>query len=184
MLHLDEDRSSLSPSATRTSPTCRTFTRRLPFEYPESLTVKDEVPRISAKSASRSRGGRTFWIVAAPECWKPAYDCLNVRFKDGGLHQIFLEFLKDRGLIQTHSLNLRRDGRAEDVRRFVAITLTKAGQQMVSELGGLPEGQRTYSGLVKPREAEHDTRIFCCLPKGIREHSRPWRRERVRAPRL
>jgi hypothetical protein len=71
-----------------------------------------------------------------------------------------MEFLKQNGLIETHFLNARRDGRSDNVRRFEAVTLTKTAQKLLVETGQIPEGQRIYSGLVKAREAEHDAQIF------------------------
>ena len=71
-----------------------------------------------------------------------------------------LAFLKHNGLIETHFINARRDGRREPTRRFEAVTLTKAGQKLLTKSGLVPEDQRIYSGLVKPREAEHDTQIY------------------------
>lgn len=71
-----------------------------------------------------------------------------------------LRFLKQNGLVDTHFINRRRDGRSEAVRRFEVVTLTRAAQKMLSKSGLIPEGQRIYSGLVKPREVEHDSHIF------------------------
>ena len=76
-----------------------------------------------------------------------------------------LGYLKEHGLIETHFINVRRDGRSEDVRRFDAVTLTKSAQKMLNKSGLVPEGQRIYSGLVKPREAEHDTQIYRAYQK-------------------
>jgi len=71
-----------------------------------------------------------------------------------------LEFLKQAKLVELHSLNARRDGKSEDVRRFEAVTLTKKGRKLLIKTGEVPEGQRIYSDLVKPREAEHDAQIY------------------------
>lgn len=71
-----------------------------------------------------------------------------------------LSFLKQNGLIETHFINARRDGRSEATRRFEAVTLTRAAQKLLTKSGLVPEGQRIYSGLVKPREAEHDAQIY------------------------
>lgn len=71
-----------------------------------------------------------------------------------------LTFLKQNGLIETHFINRRRDGRSEAVRRFEVVTLTKAAQRLLAKSGLVPGGQRIYSGLVKPREVEHDSQIY------------------------
>jgi len=71
-----------------------------------------------------------------------------------------LEFLKQAKLVEVHSLSARRDGKSEDVRRFEAVTLTKKGRKLLIKSGEVPEDQRVYSNLVKPREAEHDAQIY------------------------
>lgn len=71
-----------------------------------------------------------------------------------------LQFLKDKKLVEVHVVNARRDGRSQDVRRFEAVTLTRAAKRLLERTGQVPDGQRIYSGLVKPREAEHDAQIY------------------------
>lgn len=71
-----------------------------------------------------------------------------------------LEFLKQAKLVELHSLNVRRDGKSENVRRFEAVTLTRKGRELLINTGEVPDGQRVYSDLVKPREAEHDAQIY------------------------
>ena len=78
-----------------------------------------------------------------------------------------LSFLKQNGLVETHFLNVRRDGRSTDVQRFEAVTLTKAARKLLSKSGLVPEGQRIYAGLVKPREAEHDAQIYRAYLKEV-----------------
>jgi hypothetical protein len=83
-----------------------------------------------------------------------------------------LEFLKQKGLVECHFLNVRRDARSHGVRRFEAVTLTKAAHKLLAETGQVPHGQRIYSGLVKPREAEHDAQIFRAFLKEATEIGR------------
>lgn len=71
-----------------------------------------------------------------------------------------LAFLRERRLIDVHSVNARRDGRGGRVERIEVVSLTKGGQSLVRLTGGLPQDQKLYAGLVKPREVEHDTQIF------------------------
>src|SRR6266404_5919511 len=78
---------------------------------------------------------------------------------DGRLKRDLL-YLRQNRLVDVHVLNARRDGRAEDVKRFEAVTLTKTARKFIEKNGELQEGQRVYSGLVKPREAEHDCQIY------------------------
>ena len=78
---------------------------------------------------------------------------------DGRLKRDLL-YLRQNRLIDVHVLNARRDGRAEDVKRFEAVTLTMTARKFIEKNGELHDGQRVYSGLVKPREAEHDCQIY------------------------
>lgn len=83
-----------------------------------------------------------------------------------------LQFLKEHGLIERHTLNLRRDGQGDQIRRFDAVTLTKEAQKLLISSGHAPEGQELYSGLVKPREAEHDAQIYRAYLKEAAEIER------------
>jgi hypothetical protein len=40
------------------------------------------------------------------------------------------------------------------------LTLTKRAQHLIRQRGFVPEGQAIYSGLVKPKEAEHDAALY------------------------
>ena len=71
-----------------------------------------------------------------------------------------LRFLEKHGLVQIDSVNARRDGRGGRVERIEVVTLTEQGRKMARQLSGLPEDQKLYAKLVKPREVEHDSRIY------------------------
>lgn len=71
-----------------------------------------------------------------------------------------VQFLKENRLIETHLLNARRDGKSASVTRFEAVTLTDTARKLLVKTGQVSERQRVYSGLVKPREAEHDSQIY------------------------
>jgi hypothetical protein len=71
-----------------------------------------------------------------------------------------LAFLREKRLIDVHSVNARRDGRGGSVERIEVVSLTKGGQSLVRLTGGLPQDQKLYAGLVKPREVEHDAQIY------------------------
>lgn len=85
---------------------------------------------------------------------------------DGRLKRDLL-YLRQNKLVDVHVVNARRDGRAEDAKRFEAVTLTKAARKFIEKSGELQDGQRVYSGLVKPREAEHDCQIYRAYLKEI-----------------
>ena len=85
---------------------------------------------------------------------------------DGRLKRDLL-YLRQNRLVDVHVVNARRDGRAEDAKRFEAVTLTKTARKFIEKSGELQDGQRVYSGLVKPREAEHDCQIYRAYLKEI-----------------
>jgi hypothetical protein len=71
-----------------------------------------------------------------------------------------LRFLQEKGVVEVNSVNGRRDGRGGKVERIEVVTLTRPGKELVRQVSGLPEGQKLYSGIVKPREVEHDAQIY------------------------
>ena len=71
-----------------------------------------------------------------------------------------LRDLRDKGLVETSRVNLRRDGRRRTIERIEVVTLTKEGRSFLIKDGDLPRDQKVYAGLVKPREVEHDSQIY------------------------
>lgn len=71
-----------------------------------------------------------------------------------------LRYLRDKGLVETARVNLRRDGRRRTIERVEVVTLTKEGRRLLIKNGDLPKDQKVYAGLVKPREVEHDSQIY------------------------
>jgi hypothetical protein len=71
-----------------------------------------------------------------------------------------LRYLRDKGLVETTHVNLRRDGQRRTIERVEVVTLTKDGRRLLLKQGDLPKDQWVYAGLVKPREAEHDSQIY------------------------
>ncbi len=71
-----------------------------------------------------------------------------------------LRYLRDKGLVETAHINLRRDGRRRTIERVEVVTLTKEGRSLLVHQGDLPRDQKIYAGLVKPREVEHDSQIY------------------------
>lgn len=71
-----------------------------------------------------------------------------------------LDFLEKRGLVTVDSVAPRNDGRWRSDPRIEIVTLTRAGERIAREMGEVAAGQQLYNGLVKPREAEHDTQIY------------------------
>lgn len=84
-----------------------------------------------------------------------------------------LRFLQLQGVVRIDSVNARRDGRSGKTERIEVVTLTKAGRELVQQSAELPQLQKIYAGLVKPREVEHDTQIYRAFLKEAEriEHS-------------
>lgn len=76
-----------------------------------------------------------------------------------------LKYLREKGLIETQHINLRRDGRRRTIERVEVVTLTRDGRSLLIRQGDLPKDQKVYAGLVKPREAEHDSQIYRAYQK-------------------
>jgi hypothetical protein len=76
-----------------------------------------------------------------------------------------LKYLRDKGLVETQHINLCRDGRRRAIERVEVVTLTRDGRGLLIKQGDLPEDQRVYAGLVKPREVEHDSQIYRAYQK-------------------
>lgn len=81
-------------------------------------------------------------------------------------------FLRQKGLIEVDAVSARSDGRGGRVEQIEVVVLTKLGRDVVRQTGDLPKDQQLYSGLVKPREVEHDAQIYRAYnkhAKGIEE---------------
>ena len=76
-----------------------------------------------------------------------------------------LEFLQNRGLVSVDSVSPRNDGHWFARKRIEVVTLTKEGKRLAHETSGFAPEQRLYHGLVKPREAEHDTQVYRAYQK-------------------
>ncbi len=79
---------------------------------------------------------------------------------NGGQMERDLSFLREKNLVQTDFINARRDGRNQPVERIQVVTLTPEGKSLLRETGQVHDDQEIYSGLVKPREAEHDSQVY------------------------
>lgn len=85
----------------------------------------------------------------------------------------------DRERMQSDVRNLARQGLVEqrgtsplknESRRVLA--LTERGERLIRRHGFVPEDQAIYSGLVKPKEAEHDTDLYRMYHKATDEIER------------
>ena len=111
------------------------------------LSLRDEERKVLAEV------GR-FRVIATRDLAETVYGNRQARMERD------LSFLRQKGLVQIDSVNARRDGRGGKVERIEVVTLTGAGKDAARQTSGLPQDQQLYSGLVKPREVEHDAQIY------------------------
>ncbi len=111
------------------------------------LSLREEERKVLAEV------GR-FRVVRTSDLAETVYDNRHSRMERD------LAFLRSKGLVQVDSVNARRDGRGGRVERIEVVSLTKGGRSLVRLTGGLPQDQKLYAGLVKPREVEHDAQIY------------------------
>jgi hypothetical protein len=71
-----------------------------------------------------------------------------------------LRYLKQQGLVALDLVNARRDGHSRSIERIEVITLTPAGEKLARVSNSFSPDQKLYHGLVKPREAEHNSQIY------------------------
>jgi hypothetical protein len=140
-------------------------TQDVPRERRRPLSFGD--PRRPARSATNIVGlelrpeekqllreaGR-FRVVRTADLRESLYDGKSRQLEND------LRYLRDKGLITTAHVNLRRDGRRRNIERTEVVTLTKEGRCLLIKDGDLPKDQKVYAGLVKPREVEHDSQIY------------------------
>ena len=111
------------------------------------LSLRDEERKLLAEV------GR-FRVIRTSDLVESVYDNRQSRMERD------LAFLREKGLVEVDAVNARRDGRGGKVERIEVVTLTKGGRSLVRLTGGLRHDQKLYAGLVKPREAEHDSQIY------------------------
>ncbi len=90
-----------------------------------------------------------------------------------------LAYNGDRERMQSDLRNLTRQGLIEQRRTTPlrkescrVLTLTDQGQRLIRRHGFVPDDQAIYSGLVKPKEAEHDTDLYRMYHKAADEIER------------
>jgi hypothetical protein len=120
--------------------------RRVPREV-IGLELRDEEKKLLTEV------GR-FRVVRVEDLNQTIYDGKSRKLEND------LSYLRDKGLVETQRINLRHDGKRRTIERVEVATLTKSGRALLIKEGDLPKDQQVYAGLVKPREAEHDSQIY------------------------
>lgn len=119
-------------------------------------TIPQQVVGLSLREEERKVLGEVgrFRVITTRDLAESIYGNRDSRMRRD------LSFLREKGLVTVDAVNSRRDGRGGKVERIEVVTLTKAGRDVASQTSELPQGQKLYSGLVKPREIEHDSQIY------------------------
>jgi hypothetical protein len=126
----------------------------------EPRVSRDRLPPIAVDLRLRPEEVRTisevgrFRVISARDLTDTIYH------GNSGQAERDLSFLRQKNLVNTDFINARRDGRNRPVERIQIVTLTPEGKNLLQETGQLRGDQEIYSGLVKPREAEHDSQIY------------------------
>ena len=125
-------------------------------QRPRRQTIAPQAIGLSLREEERkvlAEVGR-FRVVTTRDLAETIYDNRQSRMERD------LSFLREKGLIQVDSVNARRDGCGGRVERIEVVTLTKDGRAVAQQTSGLPQNQKLYAGMVKPREVEHDAQIY------------------------
>ncbi|MGH9640216.1 MAG: hypothetical protein ACRD3Y_09155 [Bryobacteraceae bacterium] len=125
--------------------------RRAPHDL-TGLELRAEERKILAEA------GR-FRVVRVRDLAKTIYDGKFRKLEND------LNYLREKGLIETRRVNLRHDGRRHTIERIEVVTLTKSGRDLLIKQDDLATDQKIYAGLVKPREVEHDSQIYLAYRK-------------------
>jgi hypothetical protein len=123
---------------------------------PRRQTIPQQAIGVSLRDEERkvlAEVGR-FRVVTTRDLAETVYDGRQ------SLMERDLAFLRQKGLIQVDAVNARRDGRGGRIERIEVVTLTKGGRSLARLTSELPQDQKLYAGLVKPREVEHDSQIY------------------------
>ena len=99
------------------------------------------------------------------------------KFRVLGLEDLSkFNYAGDRSRMESDLRNLKQQGlvvqRATSVLKKESrqvLTLTKQGQRLIRRHGFVPEHQAIYSGLVKPKEADHDADLYLMYRKAAEE---------------
>jgi hypothetical protein len=111
------------------------------------LSLRDEERRVLAEV------GR-FRVISTRDLAETIYSNRHSRMERD------LALLREKGLVHVDAVNARRDGRGGRVESIEVVALTKEGRNVARQISGLPQDQRLYAGLVKPREIGHDVQIY------------------------
>ena len=95
-----------------------------------------------------------FRVVRVEDLYRTIYDGKSRLLEND------LKYLREKGLVQTRHVNLRRDQKRRTIERVEVATLTRPGRNLLIRQGELHADQKVYAGLVKPREVEHDSQIY------------------------
>jgi hypothetical protein len=127
---------------------------RRPRRTREGVAVEVRGIRLRSEEQQILREAGRFRVVALKDVAQTIYGGNDHAMRTD------LDYLHKHSLISIDSVAPRNDGRWLERPRIEVVTLTKDGERLAHETGGVVSGQRLYHGLVKPREAEHDSQVY------------------------
>jgi len=98
-----------------------------------------------------------FRVVSVEDLARSAYNGDRFRMEND------LRNLRQQGLVERRGTSVfKKESRQ-------VLTITKRGQRLIRRHGFVPEDQAIYSGLVKPKEAEHDAALYRLYQRAVAE---------------
>ena len=131
----------------RTLPTEREPDRRSGFERRREVDHRDRTYRLRDSEIQSLTDVGRFRTVDAADLRDHGYNGDRRRARAD------LDSLRDQGLITTHRIRTANGGRLD------VVVLSEDGRDLADRFDQASD-QRHYSGLVKPREVEHDAAIY------------------------
>ena len=138
---------SPEPAGRRTIPHDRRIQRNQIPAQGIGVSLRDEELKLLSAVAR-------FRVVSTKDLSETIYDNRPSRLERD------LAYLREHKLVEVNAVQARRDGKRGPSRQIEVVTLTPTGRKLARQTAGLAEDQKLYSGLVKPREVEHDTQIY------------------------
>jgi hypothetical protein len=117
-------------------------------DFPRAHALRDRTYLLRESELHTMTELGAFRVVAAADLARFAYASDNARMERD------VRRLKDQGLVSERTLAI--SGR----KTLRVFALTKNGKRVARTTNRLPEDQRIYHGIVKPREAKHDAELY------------------------
>lgn len=142
--------------------------------HPRPARASQELPRSQERQREQYRGHDQTYLLRSSEI----HTLTEVaKFRVVGVEDLAnFAYNGDRSRMENDLHNLRQQGLVEQRGTSVfkkqsrqVLTITKRGQRLIRRHAFVPEDQAIYSGLVKPKEAEHDAALYRLYQRAVAE---------------